>query len=203
MPVPARLDVVAAPVVNHAMAHNGIRVLHRVTVSLPPEPAAASLRDLRLSARLVDDQGHPLTLPWSHQIDQLDSGDQVVLDDPPLRLDAAAMAGLTEATQGDLSVTLTGAGEPVVRVHAAVRVLAARQWLVDPDAPLRLRLVREDGGVRVANTRQPRRSAEPGAGLGLRNLAARCAALGLPPPRVEQTEGEFRVWLGLARETQR
>lgn len=80
---------------------------------------------------------------------------------------------------------------------------AVRHNRVDPDAPLRLRLVREDGGVRVANTRQPRRSAEPGAGLGLRNLAARCAALGLPPPRVEQTEGEFRVWLGLARETQR
>lgn len=80
---------------------------------------------------------------------------------------------------------------------------AVRHNRVDPDAPLRLRLVREDGGVRVANTLQPRRSAEPSAGLGLRNLAARCAALGLPPPRVEQTEGEFRVWLGLARETQR
>ncbi len=80
---------------------------------------------------------------------------------------------------------------------------AVRHNRVDPDAPLRLRLTRVDGGVRVANTLQPRRSAEPGAGLGLRNLAARCAALGLPRPRVEQTDGEFRVWLGLARDMPR
>lgn len=76
---------------------------------------------------------------------------------------------------------------------------AVRHNRVDPDAPLRVRLVRADGGVLVANALQPRRSAEPGAGLGLRNLAARCVALGLPAPRVEQAGGEFRVWLGLAR----
>lgn len=76
---------------------------------------------------------------------------------------------------------------------------AARHNRIEQDAPLRVRLSRADGGVRVANTLQPRRSAEPGAGLGLRNLAARCAALGLPAPRVEQADGEFCVWLGLAR----
>lgn len=80
---------------------------------------------------------------------------------------------------------------------------AVRHNRIEQDAPLRVRLSRAGDGLLVANTLQPRRSAEPGAGLGLRNLAARCAALGLPPPRVEQADGEFRVWLGLARDTQR
>jgi hypothetical protein len=75
---------------------------------------------------------------------------------------------------------------------------AVRHNRVDPDAPLHVRVERHAGGLLVANPLQPRRSAEPGAGLGLRNLAARCAALGLAPPRIERAEGEFRVWLPLA-----
>lgn len=133
---PARIESIVAPVVNHAMAHNGIHALHRVTLSLPPEPATATLRDVQIGARLVDDQGHTLTQPWTHHLERLDAGEQVVLDDPPLQLDAAAMAGLDEATHGDLSVTVTAEGQPVAELHSPVRVLATRQWLIDPDAPL-------------------------------------------------------------------
>lgn len=76
---------------------------------------------------------------------------------------------------------------------------AVRHNRVDPEAPLRVRVVRDGARVLVSNPLQPRRSAEPGAGLGLRNLAARYAALGLPPPRVEHVDGEFRVWIELTR----
>jgi hypothetical protein len=75
---------------------------------------------------------------------------------------------------------------------------AVRHNRVEPDAPLRVRVARVADGLRVANPLQPRRSAEPGAGLGLRNLAARCLALGLPPPRIEQVDGEFRVRLAVS-----
>ena len=41
MPADVTIEVLAAPVVNHAMAHNGLPFLHRISVAATePEPEA-------------------------------------------------------------------------------------------------------------------------------------------------------------------
>ena len=58
------------------------------------------------------------------------------LDNPDITLDPAAIASLDEETGADLIVEATRAGQTFVTSTTPMRVLAARQWLVDPDAPV-------------------------------------------------------------------
>jgi hypothetical protein len=60
----------------------------------------------------------------------------VRLDNPDITLDPAAIASLDEETGADLIVEATSAGQTFVTSTTPMRVLAARQWLVDPDAPV-------------------------------------------------------------------
>ena len=58
------------------------------------------------------------------------------LDNPDITLDPAAIASLDEETGADLIVEASSGGETLVATSTPMRVLAARQWLVDPDAPV-------------------------------------------------------------------
>ena len=129
------LEVVTGPMVNHAMAHNGIRVVRRITLVAAEAPAPA-LSDVVITARLVDAHGTVLTRPWQHHVDRLDAGSTVRLDTPDLALDPAAIAGVDEETGADLVVDASSGTQTLVTSTTPMRVLAARQWLVDPDAPV-------------------------------------------------------------------
>jgi hypothetical protein len=130
------LEVVTGPLVNHAMAHNGIRVVRRITLVAAESPAPA-LSDVVITARLVDAHGTVLTRPWQHHVDRLESGSLIRLDTPDLALDPAAIASIEEETGADLVVEATAeAGQALVTSRTPLRVLAARQWLVDPDSPV-------------------------------------------------------------------
>ena len=126
----AQLEVVSSALVNHAMGHNGIGFVQRIVLAAGSEP----LTDLQLSADLVDSAGAILTRPWQHHLDALDAGGCVVLDNPPVRLDPAAISTVEEPTHAELRVTVTASGMPVAHLGAPVRVLAARQWLLEPTA---------------------------------------------------------------------
>lgn len=129
------LEVVTAPLVNHAMAHNGIRVVRQITLVSSPDLDGGHT-DVVLTARLVDAHSTVLTRPWQHHVDRLDAGGRVRLDNPDITLDPAAIASLDEETGADLIVEATRAGQTFVTSTTPMRVLAARQWLVDPDAPV-------------------------------------------------------------------
>jgi len=128
---PTHLEVVTAPLVNHAMAHNGIRIVRRVTLA-----ADTDLTDVVLTARLVDAHGTTLSRAWRHHVDRLDAGGKVTLDNPDLTLDPAAIADVEEETGADLIVEASACGVAVVASTTPMRVLAARQWVLDPDAPV-------------------------------------------------------------------
>jgi hypothetical protein len=129
------LEVVTAPLVNHAMAHNRIRLVRQLTLVAAPGPEQ-TLSDVVLTARLVDAHGTVLTRPWQHHVDRIDPGGRVRVDNPDITLDPAAIVDIDEETGADLVVEATAGGQVLVATSTPMRVLAARQWLVDPDAPL-------------------------------------------------------------------
>ena len=116
------------------MAHGGIAFLHRIVVTVPA--AAPDVDDLVVAAEVVDAQGDVLTRPWQHHVDSLRSGIPLVVDHPAIRLDARYLAELEEETTAEVVVTVTAAGRELGRAYTPVRVLAARQWSLDPSAPV-------------------------------------------------------------------
>ncbi|MFZ1288345.1 MAG: DUF4011 domain-containing protein, partial [Candidatus Phosphoribacter sp.] len=135
METTAHLEVVSSPIVNHAMAHNRIRSVQRVVVSSPGAPGTSALTDLVITAALVDAQGAVLTYPWVHHLDRLEPGGRITLDNPAIDLDPAAVAMIEQEVDAQLIVEVSASGVLLVGTRSSVRVLAARQWLVDPDAP--------------------------------------------------------------------
>ncbi len=128
----ASLEVLAAPVVNHAMAHNGLRFVHRIVLAAGSEPIA----DATLVARLVDPQGEQLLRPWRHQAGALEPGAVVTLDRAGIELDPVRAAALADTTSADLVVEALDGDRPIATTRTPVRVLAARHWLLDPHAPV-------------------------------------------------------------------
>jgi hypothetical protein len=128
------LEVVAAPIVGYAMAHGGIGFLHRVVVALPT--GSGDAEDLVVRVEVRDADRVVLTRPWQHHVDSLRTGVPLVLDNPAVRLDAGHLAELEEETTAEIVVTVTVRGVEVATTHTPVRVLAARQWSLHPDAPV-------------------------------------------------------------------
>ena len=85
-----------------------------------------------VDAEVVDAQGDVLTRPWQHHVDSLRAGIPLVVDHPAIRLDARYLAELEEETTAEVVVTVTAAGRELGRAYTPVRVLAARQWSLDP-----------------------------------------------------------------------
>ncbi|MEP6651003.1 MAG: hypothetical protein ABJA74_14020 [Lapillicoccus sp.] len=102
------VEVVAAPIVNYAMAHGGIAFLHRVVVTVPP--TAPDADDLVVHAEVVGAHGDVLTRPWQHHVDSLRAGIPLVVDHPAIRLDARHLADLEEETTAEVVVTVTTDG---------------------------------------------------------------------------------------------
>ncbi len=131
MPTELTVEVLAAPVVNHAMAHNGLPFLHRLVVS-----SAVPLADVLLTARVVDVFGAVLSRPWQHPVERVEAGQPLVVDQPALRLDPGYLSAVEEETGAEIVVEVTVAGEPVGSTAHPIRVQAARQWTLDPAAPV-------------------------------------------------------------------
>ena len=96
------IEVLAAPVVNHAMAHNGLPFLHRVVVA-----AEELLAEVLVTARVVDDFGTVLSRPWQHRAERVESAQPLVIQQPSLRLDPAYLAEIEEETGAEVVVEVT------------------------------------------------------------------------------------------------
>ncbi|MEO9151467.1 MAG: DUF4011 domain-containing protein, partial [Lapillicoccus sp.] len=134
------VEALTSPLVNYAMAHCGLAFLHRIVIVA--SPGTAALEDVVVSAAVVDPHGIVLTRPWGQHLDSVRADVPLVIDNPGVRLDPGAVAALEEETTAEVVVTVTigaggvpGAGAEVV-THTPVRVLAARQWTIEPAAPV-------------------------------------------------------------------
>jgi len=133
------VEVLATPIVNYAMAHGGLPFLHRVVLGFPA--TSGPVEDLVIRAEVRDAHGVVITRPWQRHVDSARSDVPLVVDNPAIRLDAEHMADLEEETTAEITVTVTfraGAGPARDEVvsHTPIRVLAARQWTLDPAAPV-------------------------------------------------------------------
>ncbi len=134
-----QIEVLAAPIVSYAMAHAGVPFLHRIVLGFPA--SGGPLEDVVIRAEVRDVHGVVITRPWQHHVDSVRRDLPLVLDNPAIRLHAEHMAGLEEETTAEVIVTVTLGAEPgraldEVVSHTPVRVLAARQWTLDPAAPV-------------------------------------------------------------------
>ena len=132
MPSELTVEVLAAPVVNHAMAHNGLPFLHRLVVS-----SSTPLAEVLVTARVVDSFGSVLSRPWQHPVERVEAGQPLVVDQPALRLDPGYLSEVEEETGAEIVVEVLVAGEPAGATTHPIRVQAARQWTLDPAAPVR------------------------------------------------------------------
>lgn len=131
MPADVTIEVLAAPVVNHAMAHNGLPFLHRISVA-----ATEPLSEVMVTARVVDAFGSVISRPWQHPSERLEATSPLVVDHPSVRLDPAYLGGVEEETGAEIVVEVTAGGVEVATTVHPIRVLAARQWTLDPQAPV-------------------------------------------------------------------
>ncbi len=123
------IEVLAAPVVNHAMAHNGLPFLHRIVVA-----SAEELADLLVTARVVDDFGTVLSRPWRHRAERAGPEQSLTIQQPQLRLDPAYLVEIDEETGAEIVVEVSAADALIGVTTQPIRVLAARQWTLDPGA---------------------------------------------------------------------
>lgn len=121
-----RIEAEVYPIVSHAMAHNRISPVRRVTL----HNAGIRRSGLEVAIAVRDAQG-VLSEPFTAHAD-LEANSTTSLRDLAVHLDAAAMNQVEEARPGTLEITVSHAGEVVGSASEAVTVLAALQWLWQP-----------------------------------------------------------------------
>lgn len=121
-----RVEAEVVPVVSHAMAHNLISPVRKVTLRNTGAPRTG----VQVQIALNDGQG-TLSEPFTAHAD-LDQGSTTILRELPLRLNAGAMHKVEEARPGALEVTVLHEGVSIATSRQPVTVLAARQWLWKP-----------------------------------------------------------------------
>lgn len=143
------IETVAAPLISHAAAHNGLPVVHRITVTIPHQTNAPddprAIGSLTIAAEIRDHTGAVITRPWHTVIENVEPARPVTVEAPALRLVPFALADLDEEAGGEIVVSVqptpsdhgavSEASSPAL-AYTPIRLLAARQWLVDPDSPL-------------------------------------------------------------------
>ena len=131
MPARLTIEIVAAPQVNHAMAHNGLPFLYRLVVD-----ASEPLEQVLLAVRVVDAFGVTASRPWQHFVERMEPGHPLAIEQPSVRLDPAYLAGVEEEIGAEIVVEVSAGDVPVQTAGQPIRVLAARQWTLDPQAPV-------------------------------------------------------------------
>jgi len=121
------LTVTATPVLSYALAHNHIAVVHRVDIdNAGPAVGAATLRIQ------VEDATGPIGGAIDALVDLPENG-ATSLTQPSVWLDPAAMARIEEQRPGGIRVSLLVDGSVVAERIEPVRILAANQWLAEPE----------------------------------------------------------------------
>ena len=128
------IETVATPWVNHAMAHTGLPFLRRVIVDLGAPELPIAEATVRVLVR--DAFGTQITRDWARTVRDPDPAVAWELDDLDVRFDPGAISGIEEEADAEIEVAVELDGERAGVSHTPIRVLAARQWVLDPRAPL-------------------------------------------------------------------
>ena len=120
------VSVEAASVVSYAMAHNGVSVIGRVTVSgVARDVVGAAVRFGVWDAHGALSETHSRTV-------DLVAGRDAVLTDLRLVVEPAAMLLVEEQRPGVVRVWVEAGGVRLAESSARVQVLAAQQWVARP-----------------------------------------------------------------------
>lgn len=180
----AQLDALKAQINPHFF-FNSLNVLYGL-VEEDPRRAQALVLELSEVFRYVLRHGEHDLVAASAELEFVDACVRILRarHGDTIQLEAPAAAELDSVALPPMSLQLL--------VENAVR-----HNQLDPAAPLTIRIVRSEPMLlRVSNPIRPRRSATPGTGIGLSNLAARYRLLGAAL-RVQREDGEFVVHLPL------
>lgn len=108
-------------VINYALYHNRIRVVHSVTIDNPRE---TELERLTLSVT-----SHPeIIMPYSLTIDYIPANRTYVVEDADVRVNVDFLAKLTEKVNGVLTVTLSDDNGVIASQDCDVTLLTFDQW---------------------------------------------------------------------------
>ncbi len=127
-----RIELVANPTLNHALTHNGLPVIHRITLH---NDAPTPLEGLTVAVEIRDTFGTVINRPWQTHLD-LAAGAGTTVERPSLHFDPGVLATVEEEMKGEVTVRVTAADGAVVAVHRVITILAARQWQISKDAQL-------------------------------------------------------------------
>ncbi len=124
----ARIGCTATEHVSLAYHENAIPVIREIVVT---NPSDRDLVDLLIRVESRPAVVQPLTL----RIDRIPAGANHHIEAPDLRLDAALLAGFTEASRLELTTILEEAGSALARDVAEIRLLPPSHWGGGVSAP--------------------------------------------------------------------
>ncbi len=128
VPDPVRVAGTATEHISLAYYENAIPVLREILVANGSDADLVDLQ-VRIESRPVVIQ--PLIL----RIDRVPAGSTHHIETPDLRLDAALLAGFTEASRLELTIVLADAGGERARDRAEIRLLPPSHWGGGRSAP--------------------------------------------------------------------
>lgn len=129
------IEVLAAPSVNQAMAHNGLAFLHRLVIQVIDTDDAVP--DATVQIHLLDSDGTLVSRPFERDLHTLEPAVPVVLDAPKVALNPQYLAQIDEEIAAEIIVTVSSGAMTLGQSHTPIRILAARQWLLEDRAPVR------------------------------------------------------------------
>lgn len=120
-PAPIQIDANLANTFTFASHQNSIPVIRSIRIeNASNEPVQGVQLELTASPAFLRAK------TW--KIDRINAGDDVVLSDRRIDLDAAYLAGLTEAERGDITLRLIKGDKLLAETIAHVRLLARDEW---------------------------------------------------------------------------
>ena len=120
-PAPIQIDANLASTFTFASHQNSIPVVRSIRIE---NGTSEPVQDVQLE--LTASPAFLRAKTW--KIDRINTGDDVVLSDRRIDLDAAYLAGLTEAERGDITLRLIKGDKLLAETIAHVRLLARDEW---------------------------------------------------------------------------
>ena len=116
-----KMEISVLPVVDYALAHNGMRIVQSVTLT--------NCSDVPLSALTLQISSVPaFVTPLTQHIDLLPAGQSIALSQLQLRPNGEYLSGLTEKTGGFLQISLIQETQLLAEQSTEISVLAFDQW---------------------------------------------------------------------------
>ncbi|MBX3365466.1 MAG: DUF3320 domain-containing protein [Phycisphaeraceae bacterium] len=116
-----RVEIECAPMINFAMQHNDVRIVHRLRLEHVGE---RTLRDLSVELMIGDSLGEPVT----RGVAAIDPGETIEIDEMDVVLRSDALAKVTEGFRTEVVASVREGSVLVGRASARVEALPFDHW---------------------------------------------------------------------------